>query len=836
MNAITLPFHRPNPEALRARRVSYYVLSHKAGEGFIEEEALPMITLDAGRLTVGSVPIHAARFTANRIAWIQQSPGRYSSGHIYLHNGGLSIHGVVNYGTTRSDAASFDFVGTAVKPVTYKTCITKTLYRNAQDPSNLPIIPASDWRDGLDLQISYQLKVGTTLPEPVVILGEQDITDQTTWSVSATGDTVLEIGLDDTACTLVGDSFYKKARLSFNPLTPTPMGEGAISALCGDASPTGGTYFWKTVSVSAAARPRPMPVERILPADITAVEGELSVRELMTILPDEQVNQDANEILIRNMKWAMGQDSNEKDWLSQFFGQTPPRLDPDEINIAKKSLTWYQNDFAKAYMTQAFQNYSGSNAPSHRLNDQQAKKLDDWFKIGLAKTADFTLQHNGIYVEAYRRVHTELDPYLQDGAEKWANALFDVLTSGAQYTLMVARVYGAAGNPDAFGPLNSFATLLTALDPSAKIASAYYKSVLTGVVQRAAPDSVHRDKEAILQWLPKAMEEMLRHFADGNIPDGVDISQQEAQRMLEDYLHHQGEIDTALADLLTSINATGLLKQIEVLEEKFAGTIVAKWPSLAKMVKVIFVVAWIGSIASILTALIRGDWKNMNDRQKAQFITQIAQTVFQSVDAVSLMYNGVKSITLKAWSKFTELTNTRKIQVDTENDITETLLDPDEDILEAVGEVMPEVIEDGAVETTLWARCFSAEAVAGIVKIFGAVAAVAIAGYSLWQLIDDIQKNGSVSSKVFDSLIFAFNFLAAAALVAALFITSTILPIAGALLAMAGVILSFILSFVEKPPNPVDDFMRNVGIPFVDSIVLPSSKVQPVAFSLAIAD
>jgi hypothetical protein len=200
------------------------------------------------------------------------------------------------------------------------------------------------------------------------------------------------------------------------------------------------------------------------------------------------------------------------------------------------------------------------------------------------------------------------------------------------------------------------------------------------------------------------------------------------------------------------------------------------------------------------------------------------------------MYNGVKSITLKAWSKFTELTNTRKIQVDTENDITETLLDPDEDILEAVGEVMPEVIEDGAVETTLWARCFSAEAVAGIVKIFGAVAAVAIAGYSLWQLIDDIQKNGSVSSKVFDSLIFAFNFLAAAALVAALFITSTILPIAGALLAMAGVILSFILSFVEKPPNPVDDFMRNVGIPFVDSIVLPSSKVQPVAFSLAIAD
>ena len=162
--------------------------------------------MNRGRLTVGNVQIHTARFSADCITWVQQSPGRYTSGHLYVYAKGMSIHGVVHQGTSRADAVRHDFIGTTVKPVTYKTAITRQAHPRIQDPSQ---IPASEWTDGLDLVIAYEIKMGGTVPEPVVSLGGQDITGCTTWSVAANGSTVLVIKLDDGA--LVAPEFYTAA-------------------------------------------------------------------------------------------------------------------------------------------------------------------------------------------------------------------------------------------------------------------------------------------------------------------------------------------------------------------------------------------------------------------------------------------------------------------------------------------------------------------------------------------------------------------------------------------------------------------------------------------------
>jgi hypothetical protein len=821
MGAMTLKFDRRDQHALRRLRTSYHVLRHDAEAGFVTHEDVPAIVLDNGRLAVGNVPIHTAKFTADHITWRQQSPGRYSSGHLYVHNNGLSIHGAVLHGTSPADAVRHDVIGTVVKPVTYKTRITKQPYFRTQDPAG---IPESDWSDGLELAITFELSVGASVPAPKVVLGGVDITPVTTWAVAANGNTVLAIVMDDVTCTLA-PQLYQTARLSFDPYAPTPTGSGTVSALCSGGPPDSKVYFWTGKPVAQARQEKPLALERIAPADVVAAAVELKVETLMTILPDQQVSDDANSMLMRNMKWAMGQDGTERDWLSTFFGQTPPSIvEEDQIALIKQSVGWYQNDFAKAYMTQSFQYYSGPNAPTdHRLNGDQAKKLDEWFKTGLAATPDFTVQHRGIYVDAFRGVHQELNAFLNDGGEKWAKALFDVLTGGPQFVLMVNRVAGAAGDPAAMAPVNNFATLLTALQPSADYAKAYFKSVLTGVVNRVIPQSTHLDKSTILEWLPKAMEEMLRRFADGNIPEGAQISQQEAKEILQEYLKHQMDIATALADLLASIVASNLLQQTEKAEEGFE-SIAKRWPKLAKAAKLMFVLGWIGSLATLLATLIKGDWKNMSDVQKAQFVTEIAQAALQAFDAVPLMYTGVKSITIKVWQKYVQRINEPEEQIELQ-EIGDRAADGD--MVEAAAEEMRPLLAEGAAEPGAFARIFAEGIVSGVVKILGAMAAVAMAGYTLWQLITDL-KNGSISTIVFDSLIFAANLLSAVCLTVALFTVSTFFPIAGAVLAIAGVVLSMLAQFLEKPSNPVDDFMRDVGIPFVDALKLP--KLPSPAF------
>jgi hypothetical protein len=95
---------------------------------------------------------------------------------------------------------------------------------------------------------------------------------------------------------------------------------------------------------------------------------------------------------------------------------------------------------------------------------------------------------------------------------------------------------------------------------------------------------------------------------------------------------------------------------------------------------------------------------------------------------------------------------------------------------------------------------------------------VAMAAWSLWTLIDDLTKNPTVTTKVFDSLIFIANTLAAVCIVTSLFVESTVIPIAGAILAIIGAIIAILAMFLEKPANPIDVWMVDVGIPFVNGL------------------
>lgn len=833
MTALSLVYRRRRPDATRRLRASFHVLSHEAGAGFVQNPKMPSVVLDHGRLIVGGTPVHTARFTADHITWVQQSPGRYTSGHLYVHQGGLGIHGIVYHGTTHADAVRHDIVGTVVKPVAYKTRITRKAYPASTNPAT---IPDSEWQDGLALTISYELGVGDTLPSPKVTLDGQDIdTQYMTWSIDAQSRTVLSLQLDDVMC-MLDDALYRTATIAFDMYVPVPTGTGSVTALCGDSGPVkdGTVRFWKADPVPQTALFAAPAVENIAPTDVMAATDVLTINELMTILPDETVNDDSNSMFLRNMKWAMGQDSTERDWLKNFFGETPPTIDePDQQALVKQSLDWYQNQFAKAYLTKSFNQYDGPNAPEHRLDQNQSVKLDSFLKEGLAQSKDFNIQHQGIFVDAYIGAKPRLRTYINDGGNKWAKQLFDVLTNGPQFVLMVNRVSGASGDSAALGPLNNFACLLTALQPSGELARDYYQSVMSGVIVKLVPQTSQSDRDTVMQWLPTVMQELLRKLANGELPDEVNISKEEGLEMYQEYIKHQNEITGAMADLLQSIVASNLIKQTQQFEQGFE-SIAQKYPKLAKAGKLFLVIGWAGGVASIITALVKGDWKKMTDVEKAEFVTECVQSVVQAFDAVPVLYNGVKGLSVSAWNKLMEKWYGPEQQTSVEN-LGQKVAADDDWVVVSAEETAP-LLRAGALgRGTLYARLFGEGILAGVVKILGAVAAAAMAGWSLWQLINDIKSKGSVSTIVFDSLMFAANFLSAVCLVVDLFVATSFLPILGAVLAIAGLIIAFLAGFLEKPKNPVDEWMTEYGIPFVNGISLPQSNVKPVRVNLTIA-
>ena len=250
-------------------------------------------------------------------------------------------------------------------------------------------------------------------------------------------------------------------------------------------------------------------------------------------------------------------------------------------------------------------------------------------------------------------------------------------------------------------------------------------------------------------------------------------------------------------------------------------------------------IGWIGGVASVITSLVKGDWKNMPDVERAEFVTNCVQLGVTGFQAVPLIWQGVKSVTLPVWNKLNSWWNApaQQQQVIAQQ---RNVLGEEEPLLPAEARTVDSLItESQAIGTlgkgTIFERIFAEGTFTGALKIVGAVAAVAMAGYSLWQLINDVKAHGSVTTIVFDSLMFTANMLAAVCLVADLFVATSWLPIAGALLAIAGILIGFLAGFFEKPDNPIDDWMVDHGIPFVNGLPAQTPSVASTRLRMLLA-
>jgi hypothetical protein len=917
----------------RIKQRRFYLHTFDEDHGWQPCAALPHLTVQNGGLALGGIEVVRPELRADQLYFRQHARDaqgtHYLAGQLFLHSNGIDAHGTINFGDSEETAVRYEVLATTIATAHYTTRLTTGTYPQGTDPAT---VPASDWAPGLALEIGFRQQIGNTVPTPVVILDGQDLSEYARYRADDRY-TYIDLTLDDVACSFLPDC-YRTTSLAFEAAALDPVGKGYVEALC--SAPKGrraapNVRLWEATSALMAQEPAPLrtPMQMLSMTDSAA-----NLNELVTILPDEVVSDDANAMLMRNMKWAMGQDPTQRKWLADFFGETPPVIsEPGQQALVRQGIEWYQKKFSKAYLTKSFNTFHGPNEPQNRLPEDKAKALDDFLKSGLAKDKDFNTQHQGIYVDAYIGCKPALSKYINDttsevvgwaqtmvvftrmdtkeavkipagtivetatgvkfstadvtelaagiaesppvlvlamvagstglvaanainiisedalpgysiksaeattlaadsGGLKWAKKLFTALTSGSTFVLMVNRVSGATGDSKALGPVNNFSCLLTALDRSGTLASSYFHSVLSGVVIKLIPSATYKDKETVMEWLPSTLQEILRKLAHGELPDQQEISAAEGQQMFDEYLKHKDAVDSAMGDLFVSTGNAGVLDQARKAEAGFS-SFAERWPRLAKMGKLMVAIGWIGGVASVVMSITKGEWKKMNAKDKATFVTTCVQLGVSGFKVVPMIWQGVKSIVLSVWTKLCSWWNQAFGRVISQQ---ANALGNAERVVE---QVAANVSAEMGASASGWARVFGEGLFRGVLKVVGAIAAAAMAAYSLWQLISDVNSDKPITTIVFDSLIFAVNFLSAVCIIVDLFVATSWIPIAGAILAIAGIIIGFLSGFFDKPESPLEVWMRDIGIPFAGGLSLTradhEAEAEEVELQLALA-
>jgi hypothetical protein len=826
-------FERPrfDPHVLRQTYHCHVYDSERAL--YVEGHGVGGVHLDSGRLQVDDLPILRPRLTGDGISWAQQTSGRFSSGQLSFDKGGTELHGTVYAGSSSQDAVELPLVATTITPVPWATSITKQRQPAGTDPGSLS---PDAWQDGLVLEIGYTQQLGGLVPQPVVCLDGQDISVATSWSIDRhTQQTVLLLNLDPDVYCVFDPSLYLNGTIAFDQLAPVPTFSGALTSICADQQGSG-SYLWTGKPAVGSDADRPVAFGAPAPIALTAADLEdqpLSIAELMTIVPDSSVGDTANAMLVENMKWAFSQSSDESDWTSKYFGELPPVLSPDRQQLVLQNVDFYQQSFGKSYLGYAFSNYSGPNAPSVNLNDDEKLKLKYYLQTGMAKEPAFTTQQSGIYLEAFVTAKPRLALYAADG-ENWAQQLYAAITSPAALSLMVNRVWGAAGMPGTMTPANNFATLLSALEGTAgTLAGQYMQALMSSVLSDSARQTSFIDKDTVMSWLPDFLQQFLTEVAQSQtVPDEAKLLAQQIEELQAQLGGDLTMVASQLADFVINANGSNILQKTLNAES----ALLQAYPKLGALANGLFFIAWCGGVFMAIKAF--QNWKALSPEDKAKAILSVVQLGLSAAEAVPGIITGLKQMGIDGWNKFQAWRNGPDALdwVESVNDFGEPLNDDwikngaseTEELFDATGKVIK-------TEGTFWESVF--ENAGKIVAVVGIAVSAAFAVLSTIDFVNDIRHGASPTKEALDGIMAAANIVMTVCMVIDVFVATTVFAMAAAVLGIIGLVVGIIAMFLVKPKNPLDDFMSDTIIPFVDG--LPPQTAPPVPgggqFAVALA-
>lgn len=680
-------------------------------------------------------------------------------------------------------------------PTSYSTSITTARYPEGTAPSS---VAASGWSTGLVLQLGFQQQTGQSMPTPVITLDGQDVSQSVALSTNSADDLVVSLtaGSGSTVFCQVDASLYLNANIVLS--TFGDSFSGVVSSTCADPSGNG-VYLWtgKADAGNALALAEPAPAD----------DGELSVAELTTLVPDDTVSSTAYSLVVENMKWAIAQSSDESAWLTDFFAERPPVLTSDQIALIDQDLAWYQQTFAKAYLSSAINSLTGPNAPSTTLSADQLARLQYYLQTTLAVDPSFVRQMSGVYMQAYVSAQPRLDAYLDDGGATWAASLLAAITTSAQLTNTVNRIVQLNEIDD----VNNLATLLQLLDPSGASSNAYVEAVLTAVLNKVTTQTSATDQTFTSGWLSPALQTFGENYADDD-----DASISTAAAAVASAALSLGGYD-ALADELATLliaGGAGFVAQCENAAAAFA----AAHADFAGAADALLLTAWAGAAVNVASAFSGGG--SVSPETEAKMIVSGVKLAVKAVKAgINLLQT---KLDLGTWNGFTDWL------------AGSDALSGSQDLLAQAGgsdwvrsgtSSVAELFdtESGAVETagTPWATIF--DSAANVVSVIGIVASAASAVLSTLEFINDIESGQPISKDVTDGIIAVASSAAAICAVLELAASAAVFGLAASVLAGIGLVAAIIALLLPTPasPNPINQFMTNVAIPFTESLPEP---------------
>lgn len=815
MNGKTIKFFsEPKVKPAELHRAYYAYTYSDSARQYLRGEDIRLIYFNHGELFIDDLHIVRPRFEPRSVSWHQQTKGRFSSGYLSFDLDGIKCQGSIALGTSAESHARYDLFATAIPPSTYTTQLTSSRFPEGTDINN---IAASAWVSGLAFQLGYQDQPGQPLPIPDVTMDNQQITDYVSLIVLENDQLQIQLALDADVVCQVDNNLYLSGSIVFSTFGETFSGE--VIATCQDETGLG-SYFWRGTVTGQQPFAAPASFTRISEDELVS-DTALTLGELITLVPDETVTQLANTMLVENMKWAVGQNETEKDWLRTFFGQQPPTLSPAQQAIAGQGADWYQQKFAVAYLTSAFDNWDGAGASAIKLDDNQKAKLKHYLKEGLAKEDGFNTQMNLLDRLAYVESKNRVQDYINDGGEKWAAALFAAITSASQLSLLLNRV---KANHD-MSAANNFAVLLQTLDPSGNYAKQYAQVIVSRVLLDATLQTKIVDKDLTMSWMPSALETFVREYGTPETdvaPDAALVSDE--KRAVADALKEAAQaldgftaLASQFADFLIAAKGTSIVEQSELAREAFA----TAHPNLAAAGDALFFISWVGGVFNVVVSFL--NWNAESPTEKANVITSCVDLIGSAADRVVSILKG--EMTLDSWNQLNQWASDNVELEDFAQINREVAGVEDEGWIQVGLEDIPELFnaEMGTivVAETRWARIYANAA--KVVSVIGIATSAAFTVLSTIDFINDIKSGQPVSKIAFDGILMASNAITAVCLVLDLVLSVTVFALAAAVFAIIGLIASIVLLFLPKAEDtsPTTQFMENTGVPFVNALPAP---------------
>ena len=788
---------------------------------FVDNALVAAVRLDHGSLYVNDELMPNPRFGRGFVSFCAADDSRSISGVLNFTPDGNAMTGTIFFGA--NGVASELEVGGVAPVTTYTTQLGDVGAVPPQGSSFPAWSPpaASKWSSSINFTQTYQFHQGK-LPQSIYEINGQDVTIYSAVTTNpANGNLVIAVDIPASILDDYVEQFGDQAPASFTIEVSGTSFSGAANRV---VATQGGGYVASQDQYAFQGQWTQPPASSFAP-ETAASEDSLSavtsgttlgITQLYTLQVDpHQLQNDQFNLLVENMKWALGQDPTKQPLLN-FFGELPPDLPQDRTDLIVKDASYYTENMVTSYLGNAINKMTGPGAPTTRLNDQEQTNLDFYLRAGLPKDPAFGRQTHGIYLTAFSEAANGLSDYVADQAahtvdgkidpaHDWATQLFNAMTQPQRLNM----TFNGLMNGFSMDNINRHTGLLMAIEPGGKLAKKYHKTLL---VRSLAASIEHLDlsrKASVASWLEQAISGLITVVVQKKTPLPVDPDTakrlEELAQELDDAVDEAGGITGlagALADLLVAASSQrvgtdfwDVLRATQVAWKK-AGYVFARG---------IYMIAIIGGLVSSIISFLR--WDKLNPIEKASAITAVIEVAAKIAETMKQILSG-------EWS----FTDTGQLRESISNiELTEPLLPNDEQVQDAAEDFADDANPDGngiATEGTSWAELFS-EGFDVVMSVIGAITAGTFAILSTITFIEDLIDNETISTTVLDGVIAAANIGVAIAAVVSIFSAAACVPILGAVCAVIGVIAALIEMLIPKPKpeTPAEKFMENNLLP-----------------------